>query len=117
MDRWSLTKVPAVRKRRIDRRDVCREIVKMMRMALESRDAEWADRYVEHARRLSMRSRVRIPRAWRYFICRGCKRALIPGVTARFRTSTGREPHLVVSCLRCGHIYRRNLALRCSRRG
>ena len=95
-------------KKRIDKRAVSHEIEKMMAMALErGGDLDLADRYVELARAVSMKSRVRIPRELKLFICKGCKRALIPGVTARFRVKRSRERHIAITCLRCGHIYRK----------
>lgn len=96
--------------RRIDKQAVREGIERVMGMALDPETTvEMADRYVEVARRISMKSRVRIPRHLKHFICRGCKRALIPGATARFRTTGGRDRRLTVTCLRCGHIYRKGL--------
>ncbi|MFQ5711218.1 MAG: ribonuclease P protein component 4 [Candidatus Geothermarchaeales archaeon] len=96
------------KRRRVDKKTISREIEMLMGMALRrGRDVEMADRYVGLARGLSMRSRVRIPRDIKLFICKGCKRALIPGVTARFRVKSRREKHLVITCLRCGHVYRK----------
>ncbi len=96
--------------RRIDKRAVRREIEKVMSMALDPETSvKMADRYVEIARKISMKSRVRIPSYLKHFICRGCKRALMPGVTARFRTTSGRDRRLTITCLRCSHIYRKSL--------
>lgn len=61
-----------------------------------------ADRYVKVARRVGMRARVRLPREWRFVLCRGCKGLLAPGFNCRVRVRQRREPHLVVSCMRCG---------------
>ncbi len=64
---------------------------------------ERAKRYVELARKISMRHNVRIPREYRFFICKGCKTLLKPGVNARFRIYKSK---IVVTCLECGNIYR-----------
>jgi len=61
-----------------------------------------SDRYVEMAQRLSERTRVRIPRRWKYFVCNSCNRFLYPGTTARVRIAQRRSPHTVITCLRCG---------------
>ncbi|RLG61167.1 RNase P subunit [Candidatus Geothermarchaeota archaeon] len=81
---------------------------KVMRLALECPDIRLADRYIEILRRISMKSRIRIPHEWKHFICRGCKRILIPGKTARFRTRRRASLTVItITCLRCGHIYRK----------
>ncbi|HID18583.1 TPA: ribonuclease P [Candidatus Bathyarchaeota archaeon] len=65
-----------------------------------------ADRYVEHARRLSMRYKVRIPRRWRLLVCRKCKGLMVPGFTSYARIRQHREPHLAITCLKCGWVKR-----------
>ncbi|MEM1550779.1 MAG: ribonuclease P [Candidatus Bathyarchaeia archaeon] len=68
-----------------------------------------SQRYVEIARRISMRARVRIPREKRMLICRHCKRFIFPGVSSRVRLQPRREPHIVITCLYCGKHMRRPL--------
>ena len=41
-------------------------------------DPELAQRYVNIARRIAMRARVRLPREYRRMICRKCKSFIIP---------------------------------------
>jgi len=49
-----------------------------------------ADRYVEIARRIAMKARIHLPKEFRLLLCRHCTR---------------REPHVTITCLRCGgHI-------------
>ena len=91
------------------RRRILEEIEKMIRLALKSDSIELADRYVEIAREISMKSRVRIPRDLKIFICKGCKKALIPGKTALFRVKKNHRTILIITCLRCNHVYRRVL--------
>ncbi|MCS7120535.1 MAG: ribonuclease P protein component 4 [Nitrososphaerota archaeon] len=62
---------------------------------------ELADRYVEIARKIAMRSRVRIPKEYRIFFCKRCKRFLVPGVGSRIRIQPRREPHVVITCKHC----------------
>ncbi|MFQ6123130.1 MAG: ribonuclease P protein component 4 [Candidatus Heimdallarchaeota archaeon] len=63
-------------------------------------------RYADLARKLTMKSRTRLPRAWRYRICRRCKRVLQPGINCRVRTRGKREKHVSLTCLECGWITR-----------
>lgn len=71
-----------------------------------------SQRYIEIARRISMRTRVRIPREKRMLICRHCKRLIFPGVSSRVRLQHRREPHIVITCLYCGKYMRRPLRRR-----
>lgn len=93
----------------IEKRKIQVEIERILNLALNSHEnVALADRYVEIARKLSMKSRIRIPKVYKFFICRGCKRILLPGKTARFRIKKrGRISMIVVTCLRCKHVYRR----------
>lgn len=97
-------------RRKRSRSEIWRDIQTLVRDALEKGgDLETADRWVELARKLSMKSRVPISQELKSFICDGCKGVLIPGVTARHRIRPDRETHLVVTCKRCGHVYRRSV--------
>lgn len=73
-----------------------------------------SQRYVEIARKIAMRARVRIPREKRMLICRHCKRFIFPGVSMRVRIRERREPHIVITCLYCGRHMRRPLRRRAS---
>ncbi|MDI9619677.1 MAG: ribonuclease P [Candidatus Nezhaarchaeota archaeon] len=99
-----------------------RQRVEVRRIALERIDRlfEAADevfhvdpvlshRYVELARRISMRCRVRIPRYLRRRFCHYCYKFLRPGVNCRVRVAKRREPHVAVTCLECGKTMRLNL--------
>lgn len=57
-----------------------------------------SDRYVEIARRIAMRQRIRIDRDFRRQFCRNCSSFLVPGNTSRVRISGG---NVVVTCLAC----------------
>ena len=61
-----------------------------------------AQRYVDMARNISMRTRLHLPPEYRNQICRHCKKFILPGTSSRVRIQTRREPHLVVTCLYCG---------------
>ena len=65
-----------------------------------------AQRYVDLARRVGMRYKVRIPSEFRMMVCRRCKGFILPGRNCTVRVRGEREPHVVVTCLRCGGLMR-----------
>ena len=67
---------------------------------------DWARRYVDIVRRISMRNREKIPTHLKRRICRGCKGYLKQGANCRIRVRQKREPHVTITCLDCGHITR-----------
>jgi ribonuclease P protein subunit RPR2 len=71
-----------------------------------SEDPSLADRYVEIARRISMRCRVRIPRELKRYTCKGCGGLLVPGANCRVRIRPERGTAVVVTCLKCGRVKR-----------
>jgi len=84
-------------------------IERLFELALErsKENPKIADRYVEIARAISMRAKIRIPRIYkRYFVCRKCKRLIIPGYTCRIRIRSKGDPRIVITCLRCGAVKR-----------
>ncbi len=69
-------------------------------------DPHLANRYVEIALKISMRTRVRIPKELKRSICRKCNAFLYPGITSRVRIRARRSPHVSVTCLNCGAVRR-----------
>ncbi len=67
---------------------------------------ELAQRYIQIARRIAMRTRLRLPKVYKSQICRKCKSFILPGVNCRFRIQQRRESHMVITCLNCGGISR-----------
>lgn len=65
-------------------------------------DASLAKRYVDMARRIAMRSGVRLGRERKQFICKNCGSPLVPGVNCRVRVRSDQGTHVVVTCLACG---------------
>lgn len=66
-------------------------------------DPELTRAWLELARRISMRTRVRIPRELKRRMCRSCHRMLVPGRSARVRLKRGR---VCITCLACGRVMR-----------
>ncbi len=65
-------------------------------------DPERAQHYVRVARRIAMKTKLRLPEDYRRLICRKCKSFILPGVNCRIRIQQRREPHMVITCLNCG---------------
>ncbi|MBD3230702.1 MAG: ribonuclease P [Candidatus Lokiarchaeota archaeon] len=65
------------------------------------KDMELANRYLEIARNIGMRCKVRIPRNKKILICKNCKKLLIPGKTARVRVRNNKKTHVTITCIEC----------------
>ncbi len=76
----------------------------LFRLAKEAinKEPRLAQRYVDVARRIAMRTRLRLPVEYRRLVCRHCKSFIYPGVNCRVRVKQRREPHVVITCLNCG---------------
>lgn len=79
----------------------------LLRHASEMADKnqELSRRYVELARKISSRTKIRIPEEDKRYLCKGCGIALRPGLNARFRLQPG-NTRLVITCLYCGAVKR-----------
>ncbi len=69
------------------------------------RDPRLSRRYTALAKKISMRTKVRIPAADKRYVCKGCGLPLIPGKSARVRVLPG-NPRIVITCLACGQFRR-----------
>ncbi len=68
---------------------------------------ELSKRYGELIKSLAMRTRARVPRGIRRWICKNCNAIMVPGYTARVRTRReGKTLRIVTTCLVCGWIHR-----------
>lgn len=61
-------------------------------------------RYVQLARKIGMRYRVRIPWYLKMRLCKSCKSYLIPGRNMRVRL---KGDYITTTCLKCGRQMRR----------
>lgn len=67
-------------------------------------DPTLAKRYIQSARRIVMRTRVRLPPELRHRFCHRCETFLRPGYNARIRLrNAGRIKSVVITCLTCGN--------------
>ena len=68
----------------------------------KTKDYELARRYVELAKRIAMKYRVRIPRDLKMTYCKKC---LYPYREGKFRVRI-RKSRVIVTCLNCGYVRR-----------
>jgi len=66
------------------------------------KEPQLAQRYAQIARRIAMKTKVRLPKEYHRLICRHCKSFIYPSVNCRVRMQQRREPHMVITCLICG---------------
>jgi ribonuclease P protein subunit RPR2 len=64
---------------------------------------KFAQRYLEIAQKIAMSARLCLPAAYTRQICKECNTLLIPGESSRIRIKPRREPHVVITCLKCGY--------------
>jgi len=63
-----------------------------------SENSKLVDRYVDLARKIAMKSKVKIPSKFKRKYCKHCYSYLMPSVNCRVRTQNSK---LVYSCLKC----------------
>lgn len=69
------------------------------------RDERLSRRYVSLARKISERTKVRIPSETKKYLCKSCGIALVPGYNAKIRLHAAKSG-LVITCLSCGTVKR-----------
>jgi len=67
-----------------------------------SEDRLLSKRYVELARRIGMKARVRLTKEQKMFVCKSCGGLLVPGVNCRVRTRSDFGTIVLITCLDCG---------------
>jgi ribonuclease P protein subunit RPR2 len=65
-----------------------------------------ATTYLLTAKKIAMAARVRLPESYKRRICKSCSALLVPGKSSRVRIKSKREPHVVITCLKCGNVTR-----------
>ena len=69
------------------------------------KDETLSRRYVDLARKISQRTKVKIPRESKKYLCKECGIALIPGENAKVRLHA-RRTGIVITCMSCGAVKR-----------
>ena len=62
-----------------------------------------SSRYIKTARRIAMAAKISMPTLYKRQICKKCNTLLLQGNNCRIRIRQKREPHVVITCLGCGH--------------
>lgn len=75
--------------------------------AVEKGRIEYAQRYGELIKRISMRCRVSIPKSIKRWICKNCSAIMVPGYSVRIRSRRkGKTLRVITTCLICGWMHR-----------
>lgn len=89
------------------RKKIARERIERLFKEAEKRAKqgriELANRYVELARKISMKYLVRIPKEYKIRFCKKCHSYLLPGKNCRIRLQ---KHKIVITCLNCKKIMR-----------
>ncbi len=75
-------------------------------LELKEGNEERSNRYIELARKIGMRYRLKIPKHLKMWMCKKCHSFLLPGKTARIRLRSKRR-YITTTCLKCNHHMRR----------
>ena len=87
---------------------VARERIEILLRQAEEvfpQDVELSKRYAGLAKKISKRTKVRIPQEKKRYLCKNCGQPLVPGKNARIRLSPANS-RIIISCLGCGAIRR-----------
>jgi ribonuclease P protein subunit RPR2 len=86
------------------KRIAMQRIQTLFRLANETfhEDPSLAQHYANTARKIAMAAKIRLPPQYRRQICRHCKSFILPSVNSRVRIKQQREPHIAITCLKCG---------------
>lgn len=89
-----------------EQKQIARERIRVLFQEAEgafSKNPSLSHRYVELARKIAMKVKVKIPPEFKRRFCKHCYKFLMPGVNARIRI---REGKLVVYCRECKKFMR-----------
>src|SRR5436853_7142641 len=81
------------------------EILLRQAAALLPQDVELSKQYAGLAKKISRRTKVRIPQEKKRCLCKNCGQPLVPGRNARIRLRPVNS-RIIISCLGCGAIRR-----------
>jgi ribonuclease P protein subunit RPR2 len=92
------------------------EILIAQAREMAEKNEDLSRRYVNLARRISERTKVRIPSELKRYLCKGCGIALVPGRNVKVRLHA-HNSGIVITCLSCGAVRRYPVARRIESRG
>jgi len=101
-----MVKNKKIKDKKIQKSIAKNRIIRLFNMAEQralSGDFELADRYVEIARRISMKNLVPIPKEFKRCFCKHCYSYLLPGTNSRFRLH---RKKIIIFCKNCNKYTR-----------
>ena len=100
----------ALGKRKPQVREIAKERIDLLvANALHEQDEYLAAKQASQAKKIAMRFRIGLPYEIRQLYCKKCKTFIVPGRSARVRVGRARSRAIRITCLKCGHIYRKIL--------
>jgi ribonuclease P protein subunit RPR2 len=99
---------------RLKKRQAIKELAEervqlLVNHAVRESDEERTAELARNARVMAMHFRLRLPYHIRQLYCKKCKALIVPGRNARVRLGRYRTRAIRITCLRCGHVYRKIL--------
>lgn len=95
---------------KVQAKEIARERIDILvKIALKEKDEALAERQARLAKKMAMRYRVRLAYEARQLYCKACKAFIVPGRSARVRVGRAKTRAVRITCLRCGHTYRKIL--------
>jgi ribonuclease P protein subunit RPR2 len=81
----------------------------LVECALHEKDHHLAEKQARQAKKIATHRRIRLPYEIRQLYCKRCKAFIVPGRSARVRIGRAKTRAVRVTCLKCGHTYRKIL--------
>ena len=88
---------------------ICILIANALHELKEEDEDNLANAYARLVKKIAMRLRLRLPYEIRQLYCKGCKQFISPGKSARIRIGRSNTKAIRITCLKCGHVYRKVL--------
>jgi ribonuclease P protein subunit RPR2 len=107
---YDLKSLDAMKKRQ-QLRDLASERVQILvEHARKETNRELSDRHARVGKEIAMHFRLRLPYEIRQLYCKKCKRLIVPGRSSRVRLGRSNTKAVRITCLNCGHVYRKVLS-------
>jgi ribonuclease P protein subunit RPR2 len=91
-------------------KQIAREHIDLLvQHALHEKDHNLAAKQARQAKKIAMHLRIRLPYEIRQLYCKRCKAFIVPGRSARVRVGRAKTRAVRITCLKCGHTYRKIL--------
>jgi ribonuclease P protein subunit RPR2 len=81
----------------------------LVEYALHEKDHLLAEKQAHQAKKIATHQRIRLPYKIRQLYCKRCKAFIVPGRGARVRIGRAKTRAVRITCLKCGHTYRKIL--------